>query len=82
MEYDRLELKVFDALSNIALQSEEQYFLVKAELEKFIEEKGHISDKVRFINSILDRIERTFYFNKSQNVTIDDAIEKLKLLSI
>lgn len=82
MEYDRLELKVFDALSNIALQSEEQYLLVKAELEKFIEEKEHISDKVRFINSFLDRVERTFYFNKSQNVTLEDAIEKLKLLNI
>lgn len=80
MEYDRLELKVFDALSNIALQSEEQYLLVKAELEKFIEEKEHISDKIRFINSFLDRVERTFYFNKSQNITLDDALEKLKLL--
>ena len=42
MEYDRLELKIFDALSNIALQNEEQYLFVKAELEKFIIEKEHI----------------------------------------
>ena len=82
MEYDRLELKIFDALSNIALQSEEQYLVVKAELEKFIEENEHISDKVRFINSFLDRVERVFYFNKSQNVTLEDAIEKLKLINI
>lgn len=80
MEYDRLELKIFDALSNIALQNEEHYLLVKTELEKFIEEKEHISDKIRFINSFLDRVERTFYFNKSQNVTLEDALEKLKLL--
>ena len=79
LEYDRLELKIFDSLSNM-LQNEENYLYVKLELEKFIQEKDSISDKIRFINSFLDRLERTFYFNKSQNVTLMDALGKLKLL--
>jgi len=80
MEYDRLELKIFDSLSNIALQSDDNYHFVKSSLEKFIKEKEQISENIRFINSFLDRLERSFYINKSQDVTIEDALEKLKLL--
>ncbi len=64
MEYDRLELKIFDSLSNIALQSDDNYHFVKSNLEKFIKEKEHINENIRFINSFLDRLERTFYINK------------------
>jgi hypothetical protein len=79
--YDKLERKIFDAISNISLQSEENYFYVKLNLEKFIKEKEYINDDIRFIHSFLERLERTFYFNKSQNITLEQVIDKLKLLS-
>lgn len=79
-KFDKLESKIFDAFTNISIQSEGNYFYIKKELEKFIKEKEYINDNIRFINSFLDRLERTFYFNKSQNVTLEDALEKLKLL--
>lgn len=79
-EFDPLEREVYEALTSIALQSEEAYSSVKNETEKFVENYRDKYDKVNFVYSFLERLEQRFYINKSQNITINDVVEKLKLI--
>lgn len=79
-KYERLDSEVYEALTSIALQSAENFMYVKEETEKFI--NAHILEykDVNFVYAFLERLEQKYYINKSQNITIDDVLEKLKLI--
>ena len=79
-DYERLDREVYEALTSISLQSEENFNCVKEETEKFVEAHKSEYDNINFVYSFLERLEQTFYIHKSQNITIEDVIEKLKLI--
>ena len=77
--YERLDSEVYEALTSIALQSSENFNFVNEEIEKFIKTHTEYED-INFNYAFLERLEQKFYINKSQTITIDDVLEKLKLI--
>ena len=77
--YERLDNEIYEALTSISLQSTENFEYVKNETEKFIKSHPEYED-INFVYAFLERLEQKFYINKSQIITIEDVIEKLKLI--
>ncbi|MBA7587219.1 hypothetical protein ES708_29237 [subsurface metagenome] len=80
-DFYRLDSDVLDALSNIALKSEDNYIRVKNAVENFISKNSNIYKNVHFLNLFLEKLERKFYFTKVEKVDIADAIKKLEFIN-
>jgi hypothetical protein len=76
--FNSLDSLLFDAFYNIGIQSEENFSLVKAALEKFIGEYKEVFPHLNFIYNNIRRMEEQLYLNKSQTITIADAIADFK----
>lgn len=78
--YERLDSEVYEAFTSIALQSAENFTYVKEATENFIEVHKSAYKDINFVYAFLERLEQNYYINKSQDITIDDVLEKLKLI--
>jgi hypothetical protein len=79
--FDRIDAFVLDALYRIGLTSENNFIEVKKTMEEFIRENSERFENVRFLFLTLERLEDEFYLTKSENLNIDNVIERLKILS-
>jgi len=79
-DFDRLDRPVLDALKSISLESEDNYLKVKQSIEKFIKNYIGIYENVNWLYSFLSQLERQYFINKSQTLTIDDVIKKLDII--
>ncbi len=76
--FERLDRLVLDALTRIALLSDNNYFEIKRSIEDFIEKyKGNYKN-VNWLYSFLEQLEQKHYINKSEQISIDEVLEKLK----
>jgi len=78
--FDRLDNSLTDSFRNMALQSFESFLLVIRSLRKFIRKYDSRFQGVNFLNSICDDIERDFFTNYSQKISVDDAKSKVDML--
>jgi len=80
-DFYRLDSDVLDALSNIALKSENNYIKVKSAIENFICKNSNIYKNVHFLNLFLENLERKFYIAKSENIDIEEVIKKIEIIN-
>ena len=80
-QFDRLDRLVLEAFKSISLESRKNYLTVKKAIETFISKNIKNYKNVNWLYSFLSQLEQQYYVNKSQNITIDDVLEKLKLVS-
>jgi predicted NACHT family NTPase len=80
-EYNSLYRSVEQIFTNIALKNERNFKFVVKKLIEYIAANRSKNDDVNYLYSYLDRLERQFYFSKSKNLSIDDVLIKLKLVS-
>jgi len=78
--YDSLYRVVENIFTNIALTNEQNFKKVYKSINTFIKENNKKDEKINFLYSYLERLERQFYFTKSQKITLDEALSKLKMI--
>ena len=71
---------VLDSINRIALASHENFEGIKEGLKAFIAENTTQIPNVNSLYSHLDRLERSYYTNLAQKVTVDDVLAKLNAL--
>ena len=76
--FERLDRLVLDALTNIALLSENNYYEIRISIEDFIDKFQPIYKNINWLYSFLEQLEQKYYLNKSEQISIDEVIEKLK----
>jgi hypothetical protein len=76
--FNSLDALLSDAFYNIGIQSEENFMAVKAALENFIEENNEKFPHLNFMFNNIKRMEQQLYLNKSQAITIADAMADFK----
>lgn len=79
-KYNNLESIILTSLYNIGIESENNYFVVKAGLEEFINENESEFENLNFLYSNVQRIEQQLYLNKSQNYSVKEALEEFQKL--
>lgn len=79
-KYNNLESMIFTSLYNIGIESESNYFIVKAGLEKFIKENENEFENLNFLYSNIQRIEQQLYLKKSQSYSVKEALEEFQKL--
>jgi len=80
-DFYRLDSDVLDALSNIALKSENNYIKAKNAVENFISKNSNIYKNIHFLNLFLEKLEQKYYIAKSENTGIEEVIEKLEFIN-
>lgn len=80
-EFHRLDGAVLGALTNVALVSEQNYLEVKDAVGGFIEGRKSADERVNYLYHFLDNIERMYYTNKSQDVTLNHVLANLSLVN-
>lgn len=75
--FNRLNNDVLNALSKVALRSDENYNKVKTNIERFISEKLSMIKNVNFLNTFLEQLEGQFYTLKSDEIDIDAVVRRL-----
>ena len=80
-DFHRLDSDVLDALSNIALKSDNNYINIKNAVENFISKNSKIYKNVNFLNLFLEKLEQKYYINKSEKIDIEEVIKKLEFIS-
>jgi hypothetical protein len=75
-------MAVLDALSRIALQSEEAYESVRSAVESFLSRNVESNGALRYLYHYLDRLERQYYVTKSENVSLDEVLDKLSKVGL
>ncbi|HXB43062.1 MAG TPA: hypothetical protein VNV85_03360, partial [Puia sp.] len=78
--FENLQSSATTALYNLALLNEENFAAVKENLEAFLQKYKSAYPNVKFLASVIERMEAQFYMNRAQSFTIDQAINKLKIL--
>jgi hypothetical protein len=76
--FDTIERLVNRALTTIALNEDQNFIIVKETVESFI--KNHIDEheSVKWLYSLIEKIEMQYYINKSKDIRIEDAIIKVR----
>ena len=77
-EFDRLDNTVISILKNIALQNFSNYDKVTKALQKFIQKHRTQFKGINFLNAVCDDIEKAFFINYTNQITVDEAIEKIE----
>jgi hypothetical protein len=80
--FSRLDQAVLSALTNLALQSENKFIAIKAEVETFVRTYTGKYEHVNFLNSFLDGLDKQFITMKSAPADIKKVVEKLEQLKI
>lgn len=76
-EFYRLDGAVMGALTNVALVSEQNYRDVRNAVSAFIEGRRSADERVNYLYQFLDNLERMFYTNKSQDVSLQQVLANL-----
>jgi predicted NACHT family NTPase len=76
-DFHTLNRTVLDVLNNIALQSEENYKEVRRRITEFIQENISTAKNVNFLYQYSDSLERSYYINKSNQITLSEVIAKV-----
>jgi hypothetical protein len=79
-QFNFLYNAVLDSINRIALASRENFEVIKEGLKAFIAENTTQNPNVKSLYSQLDRLERSYYTNLAQKVTVDDVLAKLNAL--
>ena len=75
-------IKNYKRINMIVFTSQRNFTKVYKEVEKFIDENKKGIDEVHFLYVYLERLERQFYFTKSQNISLDEALSKIKMIGL
>jgi len=81
-ELDGMLPIVLDGISNLAVQSQENFNEVCSLLRMFIDENKGRLEEVEFLNATIERIKERFFQNHSVKYTIVDIKRRLKQFSI
>jgi hypothetical protein len=76
-DVNSLNMAVLDALSRIALQSEEAYESVRSAVETFLSRNIESNEALRYLYYYLDRLERQYYVTKGEEISLAEVLEKL-----
>jgi len=79
-EFYTLDQAVLNSLETIALESDEAYWRVKKAIQEFIAETSRTIERASFLHVFLDDLERSYYTRKSQNLSLSEALSKVKSL--
>ncbi|MEO6833688.1 MAG: hypothetical protein ABI378_13765 [Chitinophagaceae bacterium] len=79
-EFNSLENRLLDTISNIAIQSEENLMVVTSKLKEFIEGNKEQIEHLGFLHFSIERMEERFYQTKSQSLTLLEAIYNINQL--
>jgi nucleoside phosphorylase/predicted NACHT family NTPase len=79
-EYSFLYNAVLDALNRIALTSHENFQMVRDALIAFIDENKAEVANVKALHFQLSRLEKLFYTNLAQKLSLPDVLAKLSVL--
>ena len=77
-----METAVLGALSEIALQSEENFNIIRQETKLFIEKHVLEIDELKYLYFFLDDLENRYYQTKGKISTIEEALNKLESIDI
>jgi len=77
-EFHRLGGAIIGVLENIALQSFSNFTKVIKGLQRFVKKYHSQFDGINFLNDVCDDIERAFFINYTSQITVDEAIEKIR----
>ena len=80
-DFHRLDNDVLDALNNVSLKSEGNYIKVKDAIEEFIIKNSNIYKNVHSLNLFLEKLEQKYYIAKSENIDIEEVIEKFEFIN-
>ena len=81
-DVNSLNMAVLDALSRIALQSDEAYESVRSAVEAFFSRNIESNEALRYLYHYLDRLERQYYITKSENISLSDVLDKLSKITL
>ena len=77
-EFDSLDNTVINILKNIALRSFSNRDRVVKVLQKFMKKYRVRFGDLNFLNAVCDDIEKTFLINYTSQITVEEAIKKIK----
>jgi len=77
-EFNSLRQNVLAGLTEIALESESNYFGIKKVVENFIKKHHSEYENVNILHSFIERLEQQFYVVKSEKFDIEDVIKKFE----
>jgi len=77
-EFSRLDNTIISIIKNIALQNISNRDRVVKELQKFKQKYRVQFGDLNFLNAVCDDIEKTFLINYTSQITVEEAIEKIK----
>ena len=78
--FDTIERLVNRALTTIALNEDQNFIIVKETVESFIKDHIDEHESVKWLYSLIEKIEMQYYINKSKDIRIEDAIIKVRKL--
>ena len=76
-QFFTLDRAALDALNTIAMQSEEIYLQVRENVQEFINTNIGTLKNVNFLYQYLDSLERSFYLNRSTQLSLEEVIAKV-----
>lgn len=79
-KFNSLESKIMEAVINIGVQSTSNFVIVKAALEKFIEDNTGKIEHVNFLHVRIKGIEEQLRMKESRTVTVADALAEYNKL--
>ncbi len=80
-EFDSLDNMVISILKNIALQKFSNSDRVVKALQKFKKKYRVEFGDLNFLNAVCDDIEKTFLVNYTSQITVEEAVEKIKRIT-
>lgn len=76
-----LQNSVLEALNQMALESRQNYQLVRDALSDFIGENEAEIEGVKYLRRYISRLERLYYTSIGQRFTLDDVVTKLRVIT-
>lgn len=80
-DFHTLNRAVLDTLNRIALQSEDTYKAVRSSVTQFLEDNISTYKGINFLYQYIDSLERSFYINKSNQITLPEVIAKIRVIT-
>lgn len=81
-EFSRLDSAIIGILKNISRQNYVNFMEVRKQLEKFINKYQSRFENINYLNIVYDDIEKDFYINYRRQISIDEAIDKAKMIAL
>lgn len=77
-KFNRLENIVFDSLTSLAIESEENYIQVRERIKEFIKQNISVYDNINFLYIFLERLEQRFYVSKNTKISFQEVLAKIQ----